>query len=176
MTFPCHLVGGLFLLSNNAILQSESFENQNDTIDSINDWSNKAIGFNVLSDQFQNLHLIFFICCNMFFITLLVFQKPLTDYGIKYLGFLCIPCRRLQDRIEKTKIMHDNYYEYINLKFLLNEHKRTAVELDSIRKTAIKSPKSVASDGDKLEFTSPNVARLAGHMEAKKKQLEDSIC
>lgn len=50
LTFPCHLVGGLFLLSNNAILQSNSFENENTTIVSINEWSKNAFGFNLLSD------------------------------------------------------------------------------------------------------------------------------
>ena len=52
LTFPCHLVGGLFLLANNAILSSHSLENTNETIDSINKWSLGVFGFNILSDQF----------------------------------------------------------------------------------------------------------------------------
>lgn len=52
LTFPFHFIGGLIFLSNNAILQSNSFENKNATVNSINAWSVGNFGFNLLSDQF----------------------------------------------------------------------------------------------------------------------------
>jgi len=51
-TFIFHFGMGLWMLSNNAILSSESFENKNETINSINKWGREKIGFNFLSDQF----------------------------------------------------------------------------------------------------------------------------
>lgn len=61
LTFPFHLIGGLFLLSNNAILQSESVENKNENIRAMNEWAIENFGFNIMSDQFQRMHLIVFI-------------------------------------------------------------------------------------------------------------------
>ena len=67
--------------------------------------------------------MIFFISYNVLYLVLLAFQIPITKYGVKFLGCcLCSPCARLQKKIDKTKKIHDNYYEYINLKYLLSEH------------------------------------------------------
>lgn len=50
LTFPFHFIAGLILLSNNAILQSDSVENQNATIRKVNRWGVRNFGFNLLSD------------------------------------------------------------------------------------------------------------------------------
>jgi len=51
-TFIFHFGMGLWMLSNNAILSSESLENESETINNINKWGRETIGFNFLSDQF----------------------------------------------------------------------------------------------------------------------------
>ena len=73
LTFPFHLIGGLILLSNNAIMSSDSIENKMELVNSVNKWAVRNFGFNLLSDQFQSVHLLMFIAVNMTFITLLVF-------------------------------------------------------------------------------------------------------
>lgn len=50
VTFPFHLIGGLFLLSNNAILQSDSVENQSQVVVDMNKWAVENFGFNIMSD------------------------------------------------------------------------------------------------------------------------------
>lgn len=96
LIFPFHLVGGLIWLSNSAILASDSVENTNETVIAANKWAVKTFGFNLLSDQFQSVHLIFFICYNCLFMGLIVFNDGLNAFGIKYLGFLFKCCRKFQ--------------------------------------------------------------------------------
>ena len=50
LTFPFHLVMGLYLLSNNGILSSKSTENMIPSIKKSNEWSNKLMGFNLITD------------------------------------------------------------------------------------------------------------------------------
>ena len=52
LTFPFHFIAGLIFLSNTAILQSNSFENKNETVNAVNAWAVRHFGFNLLSDQF----------------------------------------------------------------------------------------------------------------------------
>lgn len=47
-----HFVMGLIMLSNNAILSSESTSNSIPMINTINEWSLGFVGYNVVTDQF----------------------------------------------------------------------------------------------------------------------------
>jgi len=113
---------GLWMLSNNGILSSGSFEDQTGSIKSINEWGRKNIGFNFLSDQFHSVHLITFISFNVFLFFLLAFEGVLKDFGTKYLACLCGPCKRLQERIDESKEACDNFYDELSLKYLLSEY------------------------------------------------------
>lgn len=73
LTFPLHFVGGLAILANTAILQSDSVEDQDENVRSANAWAVENFGFNLLSDQFQKVHCITFIVIQMLFMTLLLF-------------------------------------------------------------------------------------------------------
>lgn len=59
-------------------------------------------------------------------------MEPLNNFGIKYLGCLYIPCRKFKKKVDETKSINDNYFKLINLKFLLNEHRRTKIEHEAL--------------------------------------------
>ena len=83
------------MLSNNAILSSESTSNSVPWINTINKWSLKRMGYNVVTDQFQSKHLIIFIAINLAFNVALFFEEGIKLFGEKYLtNFCCKICKR----------------------------------------------------------------------------------
>ena len=133
LTFPFHLIGGLFFLSNNGILQSDSFENKNTTIIAVNKWSVRTFGFNILSDQFQSAHLISFITVQMILMTYLAFAGRIHSLGIQYLPKMFTCCKKLQEKIDDTTQLHENYYEFIDLQPMLNERRRAKIDIENIQ-------------------------------------------
>lgn len=82
-------------------------------------------------------------------------------FGVNYLSCLCKCCKTFHDKIQESKNLHDNYYEDINLDFLLSEHRRTKFELDNIRKIKAKD--------------NENISKLKSHLKNKITELEPNI-
>lgn len=85
-------------------------------------------------------------------------------FGLKYLGKFCFCCRKFQDRKDEMKLQHDNYYELINLKFLLNEHRRSKIEEKDLENVSSQDP-----------HLSECLHKLKSHMKDKRSELEKSI-
>lgn len=130
--FLCHFLMGLLMLSNGAILSGESTQNQIPTIIEANKWSRSKLGFNVLSDEFQSVHLLAFIAANCFLLSAIFFEVAFLKLGLRYCNCLCGICKKFRMHLDSLKALSDDYYDEISLKFLLDEHQRTKIESEKI--------------------------------------------
>lgn len=96
-------------------------------------------------------------------------MKPLNEFGIKYLGFLCTACRKFQRKIDDTKTQNENYYQLINLKFLINEHRRTKIDIEEIEKGVYTS--SNKSTEEKMQKMKVRLGKKKNELEINIKKL-----
>ena len=87
----------------------------------------------MLSDQFQSAHLISFITVQMILMTYLAFAGRIHSLGIQYLPKMFTCCKKLQEKIDDTTQLHENYYEFIDLQPMLNERRRAKIDIENIQ-------------------------------------------
>lgn len=96
----------------------------------------------------------------------LVFHRFIHKIGIRFFPRIFCCCKRLQTKIDETTRIHDDYYEYINLKTLLTERRRANIELNNLKKII---------DRQKMSGNSKNLDKLAKNIDDKLKVIEEKI-
>jgi len=77
--------------------------------------------------------MIIFILINLIFLALLFFEETIKMVGVKYFKKCCLFCMKLQTQIDKNVVVCEDYYLELKLPFLLDEFKRTSMELEKYK-------------------------------------------
>lgn len=153
LTFPFHFVMGLSMLSQGSILTGTSKEDLT-SLNALNSWARSWFGFNIVTDQFQTFHILWFIFTNMTLMFCLLFQGRLFTFGKKYLSCCCKFFKKFEDRIDELEAVSNDYYKEIDLKYILSEYTRTGIEIQELQDL------SISHDTKKKTASSKNVAKV----------------
>ena len=74
-------------------------------------------------------HIQLFLIINVVMLTIIFLDIALVDCFSTYFKDACSCCITIKDKFDGIDNVHDDYYDLLDLKFIINEYRRAKVEL-----------------------------------------------
>ena len=127
--FIWHFALGFFALSNNQILTSEDKDFAG-SVSAINSVSEAWFGEQLFeSERYMTGHIQLFLIINGVMLCIIFLDIAIVECFAARCKQLCSCFLQLKKNINANELVSDDYYDLLDLKFIINEYRRAKVEI-----------------------------------------------